>query len=280
MRELDVSKIRDAVAELCMKANFELRRDISGALRQALKRETDDRARRILKLIIENARLARAKKLAICQDTGVVIVFLEIGQDVSLVGGDLKEAVDAGVREGYRRGCLRNSVVGDAILRENSRDNTPAVMHVEIVKGDRVRIVVMPKGFGSENKSAIKMFNPTESVDTIKAFILDTVSKAGPDACPPFVLGIGIGGTFEEAALLSKRALLRPVNEKNRKRHFARLEKELLAGINALKIGPMGLGGKTTALGVNIEGYPTHIAGLPVAVSMSCHATRGAEKVL
>ena|SRR3989338_7717120 len=280
MREIDVAIIKDAVAELCVKANLELRRDVVKALKAALKKETAPRARDILKLILENARLARAKGLAICQDTGIATVFLEIGQDCGLAGGYLKDAVNEGVRIGYRRGCLRSSVVDDAILRKNTKDNTPAILHIDIVKGDRVRIVVTPKGFGSENKSAIEMFRPTEDPEAIKAFILDTVTKAGPDACPPFVVGIGIGGTFEEAAILSKKALIRPIDERNPKRHLAKLEKELLAGINSLKIGPMGLGGKTTALGVNILDYPTHITGLPVAVSISCHATRSAERLL
>ena len=280
MREIDTLKIRDAVAELCVKANFELRRDVLKGLKAALKKETHPRARDILKLILENARLAKSKGLAICQDTGLATVFLEMGQDCLFVGGDLKEAIDEGVRLGYRRGCLRNSVVDDAILRKNTNDNTPAVIHLDMVKGDKARLVVAPKGFGSENKSAIKMFNPTESPEAIKAFILDTVVKAGPDACPPFILGIGLGGTFEEAAILSKKALIRPIDERNPKRHLAKLERELLAGINSLKIGPMGLGGRTTALGVNILDYPTHIAGLPVAVGMSCHATRSAERIL
>src|SRR3989338_3735804 len=218
MREIDVAIIKDAVAELCVKANLELRRDVVKALKAALKKETAPRARDILKLILENARLARAKGLAICQDTGIATVFLEIGQDCGLAGGYLKDAVNEGVRIGYRRGCLRSSVVDDAILRKNT-------------KGDRVRIVVTPKGFGSENKSAIEMFRPTEDPEAIKAFILDTVTKAGPDACPPFVVGIGIGGTFEEAAILSKKALIRPIDERNPKRHLAKLEKELLAGI-------------------------------------------------
>ena len=281
MREIDVGKIKEAVAELCLKANFELRKDVLKAIKAALSKETNPRARGILKSLIENAGIAIAKHLAICQDTGIAVVFLEIGQDVAIVGGDLREAIDDGVREGYRRGYLRKSIVEDPLFsRKNTSDNTPAVMHLDIVKGDKIKVVVSPKGFGSENKSAIKMFNPTASFEDIKAFIVDTVSSAGPGACPPFVVGVGIGGTFEEAALLSKKALLRPIDKRNSKRELARLEKELADAMNALKIGPMGLGGKATVLGVNILEGPTHIAGLPVAVNISCHATRGAEKVL
>jgi fumarate hydratase subunit alpha len=280
MRELDVSRIKDAVTELCLKANFDLRRDVLGAIKHAFKGEKNERAKGILRSILENARLAKGKRLAICQDTGMVCVFLEIGQEVNLVGQDLREAIHEGVREAYRRGYLRKSVVGDPLVRKNTMDNTPCVLHIDIVKGDRVKIIVSPKGFGCENKSAIRMFNPTSELGAIKDFVVDVVRRAGPDACPPFVLGIGIGGTFEESALLAKRALNRPMDRRNPKRHYAKLERELLADINSLKIGPMGLGGSTTALGVNIVDAPTHIAGLPVAVSLSCHATRAAEKVL
>jgi fumarate hydratase subunit alpha len=280
MREIHVSKIQDIVKDLCLKANFELRPDILKAIRAAIKNETGQRAKGILRSLIENARIARAKKLAICQDTGAVTVFLEIGREAAITGGSLEGAVNSGILEAYANGCLRKSVVDDPLLRNNTRTNTPCILTTEIVEGDRIRIAVSPKGFGSENKSKIKMFNPTASVEDIKGFVIDVVREAGPDACPPLVLGIGIGGTFDKAAILAKKALLEPIGRRHKKRHFAKLEKELVKEINSLGIGPMGLGGKTTALGVNIMDYPTHIAGLPVAVNVSCHVTRSAEKIL
>jgi len=276
MREVTVSKIKDAVRDLCLKANFELRVDVLKAIRQALRKETSPRAKNILKSIIENARLAKQKKIALCQDTGMVFVHLEIGRDVALVGGDLQRAINDGVSQAYISGCLRKSVVADPLLRQNTATNTPCIIVTNIVEGDKVKIEVSPKGFGSENKSAIKMFKPTASVEEIKRFIIDVTRQAGPDACPPFILGIGIGGSFNTAALLAKKALFRPIDKKNPKKHIAQLERELLKEINSLGIGPMGLGGKTTVLGVNILEYPTHIAGLPVAVNVSCHATRSA----
>ncbi|MFA5255123.1 MAG: fumarate hydratase [Candidatus Omnitrophota bacterium] len=280
MREMDVRKIREAVTELCLKANFELRRDILKALKTALKRETSPRAKNLLKALIENAALAKKKHIAICQDTGFVSVFIELGSSVLLSGGDLAEAVNRGVEDAYRKGYLRKSIVNDPILRKNTNTNTPSIIHIDIAQGDKVRISVSPKGFGSENKSAIKMFKPTASEKDIIDFITEVVKLAGPDGCPPYILGVGIGGTFDYAAHLSKRALLRPIGFSNRKRHFRRLEKDILKAVNSLGIGPMGLGGKTTALGVNVEEFPTHIAGLPVAVTVSCHATRSAEKTL
>ena len=276
MREINVSKIRDVIRDLCLKSNFELRGDVLRALTQGLKRERSQRSINIIKSIIENARLARKKRIAICQDTGMVIVNLEVGQDISLVGGDLKSAINEGVREAYQKGCLRKSVVSDPILRDNTKTNTPCIIYTDIVPGDRINIAVSPKGFGSENKSMINMFKPTTTIVDIKNFILNVVKKAGADACPPFMLGIGIGGTFERAAYLAKKALFRPIDKRNPKRHLAKLEYELLREINALGIGPMGLGGKTTCLGVAILEEATHIAGLPVAVNMSCHAARSA----
>lgn len=280
MREISASKIREVVRDLCLKANFELRKDILKALRGALKKEKNGRARRILKSIIENARLAKAKSLAICQDTGMVTVFLEVGREAAITGGSLKGAVDDGVREAYKKGCLRKSVLNDPFLRKNTNDNTPAIIHTDIVEGGRIKVAVSPKGFGSENKSRIKMFAPNASIETIKEFILEVVREAGPDACPPLVLGIGVGGTFDEAARLSKKALLRPIDKPSPNRHIRALERGLLKDINSTGIGPMGLGGFTTALGVNILEHPTHIAGLPVAVNVSCHATRSAEAVI
>ncbi len=279
MREISVGKIKEVVTELCLKANFELRRDVLKALKVALRKETKPGAKNILKAIIENAKLAKKKRLAICQDTGLVSIFLEIGNDVA-IKGDLEEALHKGVEDAYKKGYLRKSVVDDSLTRKNTKTNAPCIIHVDIVKGDRLKIAVSPKGFGSENKSAIKMLRPTAAESEIVDFVLEVVKRAGADACPPLVLGIGMGGTFDHAALLSKKALLRSIETKNAKKHFRILEKNLLNAVNSLKIGPMGLGGKTTVLGVNIEEFPTHIAGLPVAVSVSCHATRSAEKII
>lgn len=279
MREISTSKIREAVTELCLKANFDLRQDVLGALKSALKKETNARAKNILKEVVENAKLAKKKRLAICQDTGLVSIFLEIGNDVA-IKGDLEEALHKGVEDAYKKGYLRKSVVNDSLMRKNTDTNTPCIIHVDIVKGDKIKVSVSPKGFGSENKSAIKMLRPTASENEIVDFVIDVVKRAGADACPPLILGVGMGGTFDHAALLSKKALLRSIETRNTKKHFRDLEKSLLKAVNSLKIGPMGLGGNTTALAVNIEEFPTHIAGLPVAVSVSCHATRSAEKVL
>ena len=280
MRKIDVAKIKDTVRDLCLKANFDLRADVISALKKALKNEINTRAKNILRSIIENAEIAKANKIPICQDTGMVNVFLDIGQGVSFEGGDINEAVNAGVKEAYSKGYLRKSVVSDPILRKNTNTNTPAIICAEIVKGDKVKITVSPKGFGSENKSRIKMFKPTADMGEIKKFVKEVVISAGPDACPPFVIGIGIGGTFEKCAYLAKKALIRDIGSKSHKKHIKVLEKELLKELNLIKLGPMGLGGRTSVLGVNIETYPTHIAGLPVAVSVSCHATRGASTIL
>jgi fumarate hydratase subunit alpha len=279
MREIEAKKIKEAVTELCLKANFELRKDVLKALRAALAGEKSARARNILKAILENARLAKKKRLAICQDTGLVSVFLEVGSEV-LIKGDLEEALHKGVEEAYKKGYLRKSVVSDSLLRKNTNTNTPCIFTFKIVPGNRIRIAVSPKGFGSENKSAIKMFKPTASEKEIVDFVTDTVRNAGADACPPLVLGVGMGGTFDYAAYLSKKALISPIGTRHAKKHFRALGKNILRAVNSLNMGPMGLGGRTTALGVNIEEFPTHIAGLPVAVSVSCHATRSAEKTL
>jgi fumarate hydratase subunit alpha len=280
MREISVQRVREAVTELCLKANYELRKDVLKALKASLKKEKSARAANMLKAIIENAKVAKKKRIAICQDTGFVSVYVELGSSVVLSGGDLTDAINRGVEEAYKKGYLRKSVVNSPFIRKNTLTNTPALIHVDLVEGDRAKITVSPKGFGSENKSSIKMFKPTASWEQVKEFILDAVRKAGPDACPPVILGIGIGGTFDHAAYMAKKALLRHLGVRNPKRYLGVLEKELLRSINALNIGPMGMGGKTTVLGVNIEEFPTHIAGLPVAVSVSCHATRSAEKIL
>lgn len=280
MREVNVNKIKDVVAKLSIEANLFLRKDVLGALKNAYLRERKPKAKKILKALIENTKIASGEKLPICQDTGMAMVFLEIGQGVELVGGDLEKAINDGIRQGYKEGLLRKSVIKDPLLRANTKDNTPAVIHTKIVPGDKIKIAVSPKGFGSENKSRTMMFKPTERFGEIEKFIIDTVKNAGPDACPPFVVGVGIGGTLDKTCILAKEALLRPVDKRNRKLHIAKLENRLLERINGLNIGPMGLGGNTTCLGLNIETYPTHIAGLPVCVSISCHATRSATKTL
>lgn len=273
MRRINANRIKDAVSELCVSANTVLRKDIENALRNGLKKETKRLPRHILKILLDNARIAKREQLAICQDTGIVIVHIQLGQAVRIIGGDLEKAVNEGVKEGYKRGCFRRSIISDPVLRGSAK-HSPAVIYVDIVKGDKVKISVSPKGFGSENKSKIKMLNPTDGVEEIKNFVLDTVKTAGPDACPPFIIGVGIGGSFEKAAMLAKKALLEPIDRKNSKPHLKKLEDDVLKAINRLNIGPMGLGGKTTCLGVNIMDAPTHIAGLPVAVNVSCHATR------
>lgn len=280
MKRIASKKIREVVRDLCIKANLVLRPDVLAAIRTAARKETNSRAKRFLRDIIENAAIARRNKVAICQDTGMVVVVAEIGQNVLVTGGSIFDAVNAGVAEAYRKGCFRKSVVADPVLRRNTGTNGPAVLVTDIVKGDKVRIAVMPKGFGSENKSRSVMLRPTAGIKEIEDFVIETVRRAGPDACPPLIVGVGMGGTFDSCALLAKKALLRPVTRRSSRKHIASLERSLLGRINALRIGPMGLGGRTTALGVNIETAPTHIAGLPVAVNISCHATRGAEAVV
>lgn len=280
MREIDVIRIKDTVRDLFLKANFQLRSDVLKAIKAAARHEKDPRAAGILKSIVENAALAKKKSIAICQDTGMAVVHMEIGQDVAFTGGSLGKAVNEGVKEAYAKGYLRKSVVDDPVLRNNTNTNTPCILLTEITDGDKVKIDVSPKGFGSENKSRIKMFKPTASLDEIKDFVVETVRLAGPDACPPLFLGIGMGGTMETAALLAKKALFMTFDGKSDKKHIRGLGKELMKAVNALGIGPMGLGGKTTVFGINILSHPTHIAGLPVAVNVSCHATRSASKVI
>ncbi len=273
MRKINADRIKNIVSELCISANTVLRKDIEKALKSGLKKETKRLAKHILKVLLDNARIAKREQLAICQDTGIVIVHIQLGQAVRIIGGDLEKAVNEGVEEGYKRGCFRRSIISDPVLRGNAKHG-PAIIYIDIVKGNKVKITVSPKGFGSENKSKIKMLNPTDGVEEIKNLVLDTVKVAGPDACPPFIIGIGIGGSFEKAAILAKKALLEPIDRKNAKPHLKKLEDEISRAINRLNIGPMGLGGKTTCLGVNIMDAPTHIAGLPVAVNVGCHATR------
>lgn len=276
MRSIDSKVIEDTVARLCIEANLRLPPDVINAIESAEKAEPWDGAKRILSLLGDNVRIASEKTLPVCQDTGMACVFVELGQDVH-IDGDFEEAVDNGVRRGYGEGYLRKSVVCDPLRRVNTGDNTPALLTVKLTRGDKMRITVMPKGFGSENMSALKMLKPADGVEGVKNFVLDTVEKAGANPCPPIIVGVGIGGSFDKAAYLAKHALLRPVDEPNPDEYYATLESELLDKINALGIGPQGFGGKTTALAVLIEAMPTHVAGLPVAVNISCHATRRAS---
>ena len=280
MRELDVSVVRDAVARLCVAANTRLPEDVKKAIDEFRSKEDWAIAKGVLENIVENYMIADSGNVPICQDTGMACVFLEVGQEVHFVGGGLYDAVNEGVRRGYTEGYLRKSVVADPVRRGNTGDNTPAMIHTDIVPGDKVKITVGPKGFGSENMSAIKMLKPSDGLEGIKKFILDTVEAAGPNPCPPMVVGVGIGGTFEKAAYLAKKALMRPLDVRNPDPYYADLEGELLEKINALGIGPQGFGGLTTALGLNIEVLPTHIAGMPCAVNIGCHATRHATEVL
>jgi len=280
MKEINASVITDAVEQLCMKANYDLNDDIMEALKEGVSREESETGRILLNQLIENAKIAAKERMAICQDTGMAVVFIEIGQDVHVTGGNLTDAINEGIRRGYEKGFLRKSVVSNPLKRINSGDNTPAVIHYDIVTGDRLKITLAPKGFGSENMSGVRMLKPSDGVEGVKAFIEEMVDKAGPNPCPPVIIGVGIGGTMEKAAILAKKALLRPVGSHNEDEDICRLEEEMLERVNALGIGPAGLGGRLTALAVNIEVFPTHIAGLPVALNMGCHVTRHAETVL
>ncbi|MBE6967534.1 MAG: fumarate hydratase [Ruminococcaceae bacterium] len=277
MREIHSEVIAQRVAEMCIRANTVLPEDVCAALEASRAREDGIVARDVLDTIIENYHIANP--VPICQDTGMACVFLEIGQDVHIVG-DLTQAVNAGVAKGYTEAYLRKSVVRDPLFRENTGDNTPAMLYTELVPGDSVRITVAPKGFGSENMSRIAMLKPADGVDGVVDFVLETVRLAGPNPCPPIVVGVGIGGNFDKAALLAKKALLRPIGSRNETPFYAQLEETLLEKINALGIGPQGLGGRTTALGVQIETLPTHIAGLPCAVNINCHVSRHITEVL
>ena len=277
MREIKVSTITSAIKDLCINANYYLDQDIRDRLQEAQDKETFPIAKEMLTKIMIHGDIAKNEQMPMCQDTGMACVFVELGQEVHIAGGSLEEAIHEGVRQGYTEGYLRKSVVKDPLDRVNTKDNTPAIIYYNIVPGDKLKITVAPKGFGSENMSGIKMLKPADGVEGVKEFIIETVKKAGPNPCPPIVVGVGIGGTFDRAANLAKKALIRPTAERNANPMYADLEAELLEKINALGIGPQGFGGKTTALAVNIEYYPTHIAGLPVAVNINCHATRHAE---
>ncbi len=280
MRTLSVTEITAAIERLCIEACCNLPADVRRTIEQRRAEEDGALAQTVLDRIIENYHIAKDEAVPICQDTGMACVFLKIGQEVHLTDGDLTEAVNEGVRRGYAKGFLRKSVVADPLRRVNTGDNTPAMLYTEIVAGDRVSITFAPKGFGSENMSAIKMLKPSDGIEGVKAFVLETVEKAGPNPCPPIVVGVGLGGTFDKAALIAKRALLRPLDERHPDPFYAALETELLEKINALGIGPQGFGGKTTALAVNLETMPTHIAGLPCAVNINCHVARHKEVVL
>ena len=279
MRELDAAKIVQTVKRLCIEANCQLPGDIKTCIENAHAEEPWGQAKEILERIIENYQIAGKENQPICQDTGAACVFLKIGQDLH-INGNLEDAVNEGVRQGYTEGYLRKSIVRDPLDRVNTGDNTPAMIYYEIVPGDKLEITVAPKGFGSENMSQIKMLRPSDGLQGVKDFVCKVVAEAGPNPCPPIVVGVGVGGTFDKAAYLAKKALMRSVDERNAKPFYAQLEKELLEEINALGIGPQGFGGKTTALAVNIEEYPTHIAGLPVAVNINCHVTRHKTEVL
>ena len=280
MREIKASTITDVIERLCMEANQVLPQDIKDAISTCRSQEDGDIACGILDNIIENYQIAENEQVPICQDTGMACVFLEIGQDVHITDGDLTEAVNEGVRRGYTKGYLRKSVVKDPVRRGNTGDNTPAMLYTEIVPGEQIKVTVGPKGFGSENMSAIRMFKPSAGIQGIKDFIIETVETAGPNPCPPMVVGVGIGGTFDKAALLAKKALMRPVDTTNPDPYYADLEKEMLQKINELGIGPQGFGGRTTAIGLNIETMPTHIAGMPCAINISCHVTRHKTEVI
>lgn len=280
MREIDVQQITDVVERLCIAANQYLPEDVQCAIKDCRACEEWETAQGVLDNIITNFEIAKEENVPICQDTGMACVFLEIGQDVHIVGGNLAEAVDEGVRRGYDKGYLRKSVVKDPVRRGNTGDNTPAVLYTEIVPGEQIKITVGPKGFGSENMSAIRMFKPSAGLQGIKDFIIETVENAGPNPCPPMVVGVGIGGTFDKAALLAKKALMRPLDERNADPFYADLENEMLEKINELGIGPQGFGGRTTAIGLNIETMPTHIAGMPCAININCHATRHKTEVI
>lgn len=280
MREIEVREITENIKEMCIEAVHFLTDDMKEALLSAKKSEESPLGRKILEQLEENLAIAGEDMIPICQDTGMAVIFLEIGQDVHFTGGSLEDAINEGVRQGYTEGFLRKSVVSDPIIRENTGDNTPAVIHYDIVPGDKIRITVAPKGFGSENMSRIYMLKPADGIEGVKEAILSAVREAGPNACPPMVVGVGIGGTFEKCAYLAKKALTRPVNERSKTEYVAKLEEEMLDKINRSGIGPGGLGGSTTAFAVNIETYATHIAGLPVAVNICCHVNRHAVREL
>lgn len=280
MKNINIEEVTKNIKEMCIEANLVLSADVKGRVLGAREQEKSSLGRQILGQLEENMKIAEEDQIPICQDTGMAIVFVTIGQEVHIEGGNLEDAINEGIRQGYQEGYLRKSVVGDPLLRENTKDNTPGIIHYDIVSGDKLELTVAPKGFGSENMSRVIMLKPADGVDGVKNAVLETVKLAGPNACPPMVVGVGIGGSFEKCALLAKKALTRNLDIQSSLPHIHKLEEELLAAINKTGIGPGGLGGKTTALGVNIETYPTHIAGLPVAVNICCHVNRHIKRVL
>lgn len=280
MREICTNHITNVIKNLCIEANYYLPEDIKNKIIQCEKEEEWQIGKNILNKIKENIYISKNEGIPLCQDTGMTCVFVEIGQDVHIIGGNLEDAINEGVRLGYKEGYLRKSVVSDPLKRINTKDNTPAVIYYNIIPGNNIKITVAPKGFGSENMSRIKMLKPADGIDGVKKFVIDTVIEAGPNPCPPIVVGVGVGGTFEKSAYLAKKALLRPIEIRNEHDFYKDLEEELLRKINSTGIGPQGFGGKTTALAVNIETFPTHIAGLPVAVNISCHVTRHKEVII
>lgn len=280
IRTIDVSLISENIRDMCIEANHFLSKDMDSALKKAEKEETSELGKKILNQLQQNLEIAAKEQIPICQDTGMAVIFMEIGQDVHFENGDLEDSVNEGVRRGYEEGFLRKSVVKDPIFRENTKDNTPAVIHYSIVPGDKVKITFAPKGFGSENMSRIFMLKPADGIEGVKRAIVNAVYDAGPNACPPMVIGVGIGGDFEKAAIMAKKALTRSVEERSEIPYVRELEEEMLNEINKLGIGPGGLGGEKTALAVNINTFPTHIAGLPVAVNICCHVNRHAVRIL
>lgn len=280
MKQIHVDQITEAVEKLCIEANYDLGDDILEAFHQALKTEESPLAKDVLERLIENAGIAHNERVPMCQDTGMAVVFVEIGQDLHIEGGLFTDAINEGVRHGYDKGYLRKSVVKDPFDRVNTKDNTPAIIHYDIVPGDKLHITVAPKGFGSENMGALKNMKPSEGLEGAMQFVVDTVDKAGGNPCPPIVVGVGVGGTMEKAAFLAKKALLRPVGQHHPEERLAKIEEELLERINKLGIGPQGFGGRTTALAVNLEVFAAHIAGTPIVVNINCHATRHKEIVL
>ncbi|MEE0943832.1 MAG: fumarate hydratase [Clostridia bacterium] len=280
MREVNSEIITDIVAKMCIEANCVIAPEIKAAMESAKETEESEVGKNVLDNLLENARIAKEKMIPICQDTGMAVFFVELGKDVHIVGKNLTDAINDGVKKGYTEGYLRKSVVGDPLIRENTNDNTPAIIYTEQTDGDKIKITYAPKGFGSENKSALKMLNPSDGEQGVIDFVIETVRKAGANPCPPMVVGVGIGGTMDKAAYLAKKALTREITMENENKYYADMEQLLLEKINMLGIGPQGMGGIITALGVNIEVFPTHIAGLPVAVNINCHATRHASVVI
>jgi len=279
MRIINTDNIVNAVKKMCIESNFNLNSDIKNALKEGKEKEESPIGKEILKNILINADISEKNRVPMCQDTGMVVVFAEIGEEI-FIDGNIKDAINEGVRLGYREGFLRKSIVSDPIYRENTNDNTPAVIHYDFVKGNKLKLTIAPKGFGSENMGKLKMLKPSDGIEGVRKFILETVGEAGPNPCPPIVVGVGIGGTMDKVTEIAKKASIRPINEYNKIKYIEEFEKQMLLDINKLGIGPQGLGGTVTAIGVNVEIFPTHIAGLPVAVNISCHATRHMEVIL